>query len=93
VFNDDTQTFWFNKDSFESLEEYELIGILMGVALYNNVILDMRFPSVVFKKLLDAQLTFQDFAEFDPVCPSVNHTAMNHTAYVCLSLIENGNWF
>jgi len=68
IFNSDTQCFWFNKDSFEAESEYKLIGILMGIAIYNNVILDLRFSRVVFKKLLDLKLTFQDFEDFDPVC-------------------------
>eukprot|EP00964_Phaeocystis_antarctica_P143525 scaffold109089_cov34-Phaeocystis_antarctica.AAC.1 len=47
-----TRTFWFNQDSLESDREFELIGILLGVAIYNGVILDVRFPHVVYKKVM-----------------------------------------
>jgi hypothetical protein len=32
--------------------KFELIGIILGLAIFNNVILDVKFPKVVYKKLL-----------------------------------------
>ena len=32
--------------------KFELIGIIFGLAIFNNVILDVKFPLVVYKKLL-----------------------------------------
>jgi hypothetical protein len=52
VFDEESQLFWFNRDSFESKMEFELIGILFGLAIYNSVILDVRFPLVLYRKLL-----------------------------------------
>jgi len=40
----DTRVFWFNRSSLESHREFQLIGVLIGVAIYNGVILDVRFP-------------------------------------------------
>lgn len=37
---------WFNSDSFESEAEFELIGILLGIAIYNSIIVDFRMPKV-----------------------------------------------
>ena len=34
-------------------EEYRLLGIMLGLALYNNIILDLHFPPVVYKKVND----------------------------------------
>ena len=51
---------WFNLDSLESEQQYHLIGILLGLAIYNNVILDIRFPLVVYNKLLGCNTTFHD---------------------------------
>lgn len=42
---------WFNKDSFECNLNFELIGMLLGLALYNSTILKLDFPLVVYKKL------------------------------------------
>lgn len=44
--------FWFNGASKENLREFNLIGVLMGLAVYNSIILDVRFPLVCYKKLL-----------------------------------------
>ena len=31
---------------------FEMVGIVCGLAIYNNVILNTNFPLVVYKKLL-----------------------------------------
>ena len=42
---------WFNKSSIENPNEFKLLGIIVAIALYNNVILDLHFPMVVYRKL------------------------------------------
>ncbi|CAE7797574.1 Herc4, partial [Symbiodinium microadriaticum] len=42
---EESRLLWFNSDSFESESEFELIGILLGVAIYNSVIIDFKMPS------------------------------------------------
>ena len=32
--------------------EFKLLGIIIGIALYNNVILDVHFPKAVYKKAI-----------------------------------------
>jgi hypothetical protein len=32
--------------------EFELVGLLLGLAIYNGVILDVKLPLVLYKKLL-----------------------------------------
>ena len=39
-------SFWFG------IQEFRLLGILIGLALYNNTILDLAFPPVLYKKLM-----------------------------------------
>ncbi|VDK23407.1 unnamed protein product, partial [Taenia asiatica] len=53
VYEDESQCFWFNRSPLaEELErEYCLIGTILGLAIYNNVILDVHFPAVLFRKL------------------------------------------
>lgn len=65
-YNDKLHLFWFNLYSFEPNIKYEFIGIILGLALFNNVILDIKFPIVVYKKLLDHPLQFEDLKECDP---------------------------
>ena len=51
-YNDETHYFWFNGDTFETNIKFELVGILMGIAIYNSVILDLHLPTACYKKLL-----------------------------------------
>lgn len=37
----------------------------MALAIFNNVILDIKFPSVVYKKLLDYELNLEDLKDLD----------------------------
>ena len=43
--------FWFNGMSAECNVNFELIGIVTGLAISNNVILDMQFPMALYKML------------------------------------------
>jgi E3 ubiquitin-protein ligase HECTD2 len=52
VFYESSGIFWFNGASTDNIREYNLVGILMGLAVYNAIILDIRFPLVCYKKLL-----------------------------------------
>eukprot|EP01063_Lacrimia_lanifica_P038392 TRINITY_DN8175_c0_g1_i1.p1 TRINITY_DN8175_c0_g1~~TRINITY_DN8175_c0_g1_i1.p1 ORF type:complete len:811 (+),score=341.95 TRINITY_DN8175_c0_g1_i1:142-2574(+) len=45
--------------------EFMLIGKIIGLAIYNNVILDINFPPIAFKKLLNIESTFDDLRDLD----------------------------
>lgn len=60
VYDEETRTFWFNFQSLESNENFQLCGIILGLAIYNNVILDVHFPSAIYKLLLGLELDFHD---------------------------------
>ena len=47
------RTFWFNWTSMEAEHEFFLVGSVLGLAIYNGVILDVHFPMLVYKKLLN----------------------------------------
>jgi ubiquitin-protein ligase E3 A len=64
--NEDTRLLWFNSASLESRVQFELIGILMGIAIYNSVILDVRFPPVLYRRLMGKKPTFEDLRETEP---------------------------
>ena len=65
-YNTKTRLYWFNHYTFEPKVKYELIGIIFGLAIYNNIILDVKFPLVVYKKLLGIKLNIEDMKECDP---------------------------
>ncbi len=65
-YDEDARVFWFNRSSLENEREFELIGVLLGVAIYNGVILDMRFPHVLYKKLMRQPLGLRDLKRAFP---------------------------
>lgn len=52
TYDDDSQYCYFNPFCFESSEQFFLVGVLVGLAIYNSTILDVAFPPFVFKKML-----------------------------------------
>ncbi|UIZ23250.1 hypothetical protein KXD40_003476 [Peronospora effusa] len=60
TYDEETRTLWFNSDSLEATMEFELIGTLLGLAIYNAVILDVSFPHIVYKKVMGYPLGLED---------------------------------
>ena len=60
VFDEDSRQHLFNPATFEGEEQYQLIGLLLGLAIYNNIILDIRFPVVVYRKLIGCETVLDD---------------------------------
>lgn len=75
---EDTQTTWFNPTSFESDAQFTLIGVVLGLAIYNNVILDVRFPMVVYRKLLGKKGCFTDLEDWSPTLYRTIMEIMNY---------------
>ncbi|XP_055691470.1 ubiquitin-protein ligase E3A isoform X1 [Lutzomyia longipalpis] len=63
---EDTNTMWFNSTSFENEAQFTLIGIVLGLAIYNNIILAVNFPKVVYRKLLGIRGSFPDLEDWNP---------------------------
>ncbi|KAI5707004.1 hypothetical protein M8J76_014059 [Diaphorina citri] len=77
VYHPHSRRYWFSyeKDAV-NLREYNLIGVLMGLAVYNSIILDLHFPSICYRKLLSP-----------PVVPPA--TAINKVGIVQTPSIED----
>jgi alpha-tubulin suppressor-like RCC1 family protein len=60
---EDEHITWFNPDCFWNDEGYYLVGILVGLAVYNNVLLDVNFPLAVYRKLLGLPLGIEDLPD------------------------------
>ncbi|XP_076467951.1 putative E3 ubiquitin-protein ligase HECTD2 [Babylonia areolata] len=43
---------WFSLTPCDNYQEFNLVGVLMGLAVYNSINLDVRFPTVCYRKLL-----------------------------------------
>lgn len=64
LFTQTNNRIWFRNGS--DLEMIEYIGRLVGIALYNDVVLNIPFPSLLFKKLLNIPVQFDDLEEIEP---------------------------
>jgi hypothetical protein len=64
--NEDSNLMYFNPHTFEIGLEFELIGTLLGVAIYNSIILDIQFPMVVYKRLKGHKPDIHDLTVLDP---------------------------
>jgi len=69
-YDEDTRLFWFKPSSLDLEMEYELIGIVLGLAIYNSHILEFSFPMVTYRKLLGSKATFEDLKEVAPAVAS-----------------------
>lgn len=63
----DGRALWINRASvWNSEQEFHLVGVLLGLAVYNGVLLDIHVPKVFYRKLLIRSPTLADLASVDP---------------------------
>ncbi|KAI7868452.1 hypothetical protein BDF14DRAFT_1982473 [Spinellus fusiger] len=68
-FNDESRLYWFSTNpnlDDHALQEYRLAGLLLGLAVYNSVILDIHFPRALYKKLMNVDVDLEDLKQLDP---------------------------
>ena len=46
--------------------DFFLLGIICGLAIYNDNIVDLRFPLALYKKLLNVEPDVEDLEELHP---------------------------
>ncbi|XP_032649043.1 putative E3 ubiquitin-protein ligase HECTD2 [Chelonoidis abingdonii] len=52
TYHKDSHCHWFSSYKCDDYSEFQLVGALMGLAVYNSITLDIRFPPCCYKKLL-----------------------------------------
>lgn len=59
--------YWFNKDATDpkSLQYYKLAGIIIGMGIYNGNLINIRFPTIVYKRLKKMNVDFKDLNDYD----------------------------
>jgi hypothetical protein len=62
----ESRCFWFSATALENAREFNLIGKVFGLAIYNSVILDVHFPMVVYKKLMGNRPKLEDLEDCNP---------------------------
>lgn len=63
---DDLNFLWFNVVPIENFEMYYLFGAVLGLAIYNSTILDLKFPIALYKILLGLPVGLADYQEIFP---------------------------
>ena len=81
-----SNTYWMSHTS-EDLNEFKLIGIIIGLAIYNGVILDIHFPGVMYKKIMGAQVYPEDVKEVQPV--NINFYFKKICRYIYINIVYN----
>ncbi|KAJ8614131.1 hypothetical protein CTAYLR_004640 [Chrysophaeum taylorii] len=56
---------WFSRSSDRD-DEFELAGILLGIAIHNSILVDAPFPLPLWKKLLDKPVDLEDLRDASP---------------------------
>lgn len=57
---------WFSDICFVEHNWFHLIGIMCGLAIYNFTVVDLHFPLVLYKKLLNVPANLEDLKELSP---------------------------
>ncbi|XP_004838552.1 probable E3 ubiquitin-protein ligase HECTD2 isoform X2 [Heterocephalus glaber] len=60
AYHKDSHCHWFSSFKCDNYSEFRLVGILMGLAVYNSITLDIRFPPCCYKKLLSPPIVPSD---------------------------------
>jgi hypothetical protein len=66
TWDEDSKLCWFNPASLETSDQYYLVGVVIGLAIYNSTILDVHLPSACYKKLFDVPVGLEDLKVFQP---------------------------
>ncbi|XP_076805174.1 putative E3 ubiquitin-protein ligase HECTD2 [Clavelina lepadiformis] len=54
VYNEKSRSYWFADNASENSSDLFLVGVLMGLAVYNCITLDIRLPMICYRKLLSS---------------------------------------
>ena len=55
--DDVSRMMWFRPASLEPLYKFELIGLLVSLAIYNGITLPITFPEALYRRLLELPVT------------------------------------
>ncbi|XP_041271880.1 probable E3 ubiquitin-protein ligase HECTD2 isoform X3 [Onychostruthus taczanowskii] len=68
TYHKDSQCHWFSSFKCDNYSEFRLVGALMGLAVYNSITLDIRFPPCCYKKLLSPPIVPCDHNTLVGIC-------------------------
>ena len=85
----ESRTYWFNPSSLEAEDEFMLIGLVLGLAIYNAVLLDFPLPAALYRKLLGQAPGLRDLAEMSPTLGKSLQALLDYQGahFSCSSLV------
>ncbi|KAM0338262.1 hypothetical protein ACHAPU_011387 [Fusarium lateritium] len=69
LYDEDSRYCYFNPNAFETSDQFFLVGVVMGLAIYNSTILDVALPPFAFRKLIASAPTHGNGASAHPKPP------------------------
>ncbi|KAL9595030.1 MAG: hypothetical protein Q9219_006699 [cf. Caloplaca sp. 3 TL-2023] len=66
VYDDESHYCYFNPYTFETSDQYFLIGVVLGLAIYNSTILDVALPPFAFRKLMASAPSYTGLSTYAP---------------------------
>lgn len=66
TYDNATRLHWFRPSQLDMEQEFRLVGILVGLAIYNGQLLELAFPRLLYRKLVGEKLLLKDVAEAFP---------------------------
>ena len=73
TWDEDSKLCWFNPASLETSDQYYLVGVVIGLAIYNSTILDIHLPLACYKKLFGMHVGLEDLKVFQPVSHHIKY--------------------
>ncbi len=84
----ETRTYWFNPSTLEAETEFMLVGLVLGLAIYNSVLLDFPLPIALYKKLVGQPPSLRDLSDMEPTVGKSLRELLNYggaRSHVCCS--------
>ena len=80
TYDEESNYCYFSPSSFETSSQYFLIGVVLGLAIYNSTNLDINFPPALYKKLLGQPVSIDDLRVFKPTIARSLQVMLNYDA-------------
>jgi hypothetical protein len=96
-YKEEQRVYWFpqkddgnestNSEDDESLQLLRFAGIVIGLSIFNGIILDVQFPQVMYKKLLGMKMSLSDLETFDADIYRSLHELLQY-GYICIMYLN-----
>jgi hypothetical protein len=67
IYQPESRTYWFNPTTLEADAEFLLLGLVLGLAIYNGVLLDFPLPLALYRKILGQEVKLRDLEDMQPM--------------------------